>query len=404
MPPTNKNNPDSQLPQTLRYRSLDRRGQVGSVPSSAPTPPPDPQKRPKLRFLDHRERWNSLSKKHKIIVTLAAVLVVVFGVLIARNLLGGSSSPAIDISKNQKKITTVASPLTGMQVAPELAKRTVTAIMIENSPDARPQSGIQDAGVIFEAIAEGGITRFLTLYQESRPTYIGPVRSLRPYYIDWASSFDAPIAHIGGSSDALSQIRSGGKDLDQFFNANSYWRESSRPAPHNVYTNFDKLDALNSAKGYTSSKFTSWIRKSDKALAVPTAKTLNINVSSSLYNVHYDYDSTSNSYLRSEGGAPHKAVTSPADVTGQQLHPKVVIALIMSYGIASDGQHSVYNTYGSGIAYVFQDGGVTQGTWSKADRPGQFSFVDANNVPIKLDTGQTWVSVISGPEKVSYAP
>ncbi len=349
--------------------------------------------------------WSGLNRNLRFaIISLLLLLFGVFSILFY-NHNRPTAQPYSSITRAPKPVVkTVASPLSGVQVAPELAARPVTGIMIENSPDARPQSGLQDAGVVFEAIAEGGITRFLTLYQDSQPQYIGPVRSLRPYYIDWAAAFDASVAHVGGSADALSQIRSGGKDLDQFFNAGSYWRESSRAAPHNVYTSFQKLDALNQAKGYTSSKFTSWPRKKDKAIATPTAKSIDLNISSALFNAHYDYDAPSNTYHRSEGGAPHKFITSATDTVGGQLQPKVVIALVMGYGIAGDRIHSVYNTYGSGTAYIFQDGGVIEATWSKADRPSQFSFTDAAGQPIKLNAGQTWLSAVSGPEKVVYKP
>ncbi|MBI2589384.1 DUF3048 domain-containing protein [Candidatus Saccharibacteria bacterium] len=329
--------------------------------------------------------------------------------------LGGASAAVyfnfIDQSRGSTQISkapvqkskTVPSPLTGMQVAPELAGRPVTAIMIENSLDARPQSGIDQAGVVFEAIAEGGITRFITLYQETQPTYVGPVRSLRPYYIDWAVPFDASIAHIGGSPEALAQIRNGGKDLDQFFNPGTYWRQNSRPAPHNVYTGFEQLNALNSAKGYSSSKFVSWLRKADKPLAVPIAKTIDMPISSSAFYIHYDYHASDNSYGRSEGGAPHMATNSAKDTTGQQIHPKVVIVLVMGYGIEFDGLHGAYDTYGSGSAYVFQDGGVTQGTWTKADRNAQFDFKDLAGNLIKLNAGQTWITMVSSGQ-MSYAP
>jgi len=126
------------------------------------------------------------------------------------------------------------SPLTGEQVADEAAtKQVVTAIMIENSPDARPQSGIKDAGVVYEAIAEGGITRFLTLHQQDKPQLVGPVRSLRIYFLDWLAPYNASVAHVGGSADALAEVRNGSyRDIDQFFNADSYWRSvrSQRPA------------------------------------------------------------------------------------------------------------------------------------------------------------------------------
>ncbi|HEY5695624.1 MAG TPA: DUF3048 domain-containing protein, partial [Candidatus Saccharimonadales bacterium] len=102
------------------------------------------------------------------------------------------------------------SPLTGEKVADQAATlMPVTAIMIENSPDARPQSGIKQAGVVFEAIAEGGITRFLTLHQQDKPQMIGPVRSLRMYYVDWLAPFNASVAHVGGSLFALNEVRNG---------------------------------------------------------------------------------------------------------------------------------------------------------------------------------------------------
>jgi len=346
-------------------------------------------------------RWN---RKTKILSTAALVLVLTAAsVAVYANFINQSHGSTQTHKSAVKPDNRVASPLTGMLVAPNLAKRTVTGIMIENSQDARPQSGIQDAGVIFEAIAEGGITRFLTLYQETGPTYIGPVRSLRPYYIDWAGSFDAPIAHVGGSPDALAQIRNGGKDLDQFFNSGSYWREPSRSAPHNVYTSFDKLDALNKSKGYTSSKFDIWPRKADQKLATPAVKSIELSISSAAFDVHYDYDAATNSYLRSEGGAPHIVTVSADENAKTQLHPKVVIALVMSYSIVDSSGHSGYGTNGSGPMYVFQDGGITQGTWAKANTSSQFVFTDAKGQALKLNTGQTWITVIQDGQ-LNYSP
>lgn len=304
---------------------------------------------------------------------------------------------------------TAPSPLTGVAVDPALAKRPITGIMIENSDPARPQSGLQDAGVVYEAIAEAGITRFLALFQESTPQYIGPVRSLRPYYIDYAAPFQASIVHVGGSPDALAEVRNGSfRNLDEFANGSYFGRISTRWAPHNVYTSFAKLDALNQSKGYTTSLFTSWPRKADKKLAVPTAKTIDIAISSSDFYVHYDYDAVSNSYMRSEGGAPHLDYVSAADKTGVQLHPKVVIALVVpqSRGAldSSGAYYTDYQTAGSGQAYIFQDGGVTQATWQKEGTTSQISFADANGQPVKLDAGQTWITLAGDAGKITYKP
>jgi hypothetical protein len=273
--------------------------------------------------------------------------------------------------------------------------------MIENSPDARPQSGLDQAGVVYEAIAEAGITRFLALFQESSPAVLGPVRSSRPYYLDWAMAFDASYAHVGGSPDALQRIKDiGVKDLDQFYNPGPYHRISSRFAPHNMYTSLAGLRDLSNSKGYTKSTFTPFPRKEkEEPSKSPTAKSINFGVSGADYNVHYDYDPASNTYKRSEGGEVHVD-----NETKAQLSPKVVIALAMPYSLMADGYHSDYQTTGSGNMLVFQDGNVYPGTWSKAGPKDQFVFTGQDNKPLALNPGQTWISVLSDISKATYQP
>lgn len=283
------------------------------------------------------------------------------------------------------------SPLTGDKVPDQAStQQAVTGIMIENSPDARPQSGLKPAGVVFEAIAEGGITRFLALYQNSKPQLIGPVRSVRLYYVDWIAPFQASVAHIGGSKFALDEVRNGNyRDIDQFFNAGSYWRATDRYAPHNVYTSFEKLDALNQKKGYTTSVFTAWPRKDSTPSKAPNATVIDVKISGIPYNSHYQYDAASNTYLRSEGGAQH------IDREAGQIAPSSVIVMdtVMSK-VFEDGYREQITTIGSGRARVFQDGIVTEGTWTKKDRGSQISFTDASGKEIQLNRGQTWITAV----------
>ncbi len=363
----------------------------------------------KLWIGDLKYWWNQRSKKQKLILgAVAAGLVIGIGIgsfmLLHKSKPAPKPAPVVQKKEEVKeppKPTTEPSHLTGMQVPPEYNLLPVTGIMIENSPDARPQSGLKDAGVVFEAIAEGGITRFLTLFQEAQPDYVGPVRSVRPYYLQWLQGFDAAVAHVGGSPEALAKIRNEGiKDLDQSFNGGSFQRISSRYAPHNVYTSLGSLIALGKSKGYTSSNFTGFVRKAEKPVTTPpTGRVIDIAISGPLYNVHYDYEAATNSYLRSEGGTPHKDERS-----GQQIKPKVVIALVMPQGINPDGVHTTYNTLGSGTAFIFQDGTVTQGTWSKASDKEQFRFGDANGSPIGLNPGQTWLTAVGAATSVTFAP
>lgn len=294
--------------------------------------------------------------------------------------------------------TTGPSPLTGLEVDLELIKRPVTGVMIENSPDARPQAGLTEAGVVYEAIAEGGITRFLALFQEARPSYIGPVRSARPYYVEWALSYDASYAHVGGSPEALKRIKSlDVKDLDQFANSGAYERVSNRFSPHNVYTSMDKLDDLNKAKGYKGSDFTPFKRKKAEPSKEPTAQSIDLTISSANYNVHYDYDAEHNSYDRVMGGRAHKDERS-----GKQVSPKVVIAIVTTKKLHSDGKHTVYGTTGEGSVYVFQDGKVSKGTWKRNQYNSQYVFYNKDGKVIPLNPGQTWITLLDANSKVSY--
>lgn len=283
------------------------------------------------------------------------------------------------------------SPLTGLEVKDEAAtKQAVTAIMIENSPDARPQSGIKQAGIVYEAVAEGGITRFLTLHQQDKPQLVGPVRSLRMYYVDWLAAYNASVAHVGGSAASLAEIRNGNyRDIDQFFNSGSYWRATDRYAPHNVYTSFDKLDALNKSKGYTESKFTGFPRTDSKASKTSDAQNITINISGPLYNTSYIYKPEHNYYERSLAGVPHM------DREDGQITPTVVIALKVDMTkVLEDGYRESIVTLGTGQAVIFQNGTAKEVTWKKDDKDKPLTFTDETGKEVLLARGQTWISAV----------
>ena len=283
------------------------------------------------------------------------------------------------------------SPLTGLEVADETAtKQATTAVMIENSPDARPQSGLKSAGVVFEAIAEGGITRFLALYQQEKPGLIGPVRSLRPYYVDWLAPFQPSVAHVGGSKFALDEVRNGQyRDIDQFFNAGTYWRARDRYAPHNVYTNFERLDALNKAKGYNESSVAGFDRKDPAPSQTPNATQISVTISGPLYNSAYTYDAATNTYARAQGGAPH------TDREAGQIAPTTVAVLYVTMNrVMEDGYREQIASIGNGRAVIFQDGVATEATWNKSSKTSQITFTDAAGKPVQLNRGQTWLTAI----------
>jgi len=355
--------------------------------------------------------WSRLRQwthRHRVIViSISGVIVIAAATVVAFVLLNQKPAEAQTVAIPAAKLPEPApepvkyySPLSGSLVADQASTTApVTGIMIENSPDARPQSGLKSSGVVFEAIAEGGITRFLVLYQQEKPQMVGPVRSVRLYDVDWLAAFNASLAHVGGSAAALKEVRNGSyRDIDQFFNSGSYWRATDRYAPHNVYTSFAKLDALNAKKGFTSSAFTGFTRVDGKASTAPNATQITIKISSALYNSTYAYDAATNTYIKSQAGAPH------LDREEGQIAPSVVVAMrVNETTVFEDGNRESIATTGSGAATIFQNGTATAATWTKTSKTAQITFTDAAGVDIPLVRGQTWiVAVPNGKGDVSW--
>lgn len=303
--------------------------------------------------------------------------------------------------KPPPKPTTKPSPLTGIEVAPELADRTVRAMVIENHPDARPQSGLSQAGVVYEALAEGGITRYLAFFGDEQPKEMGPIRSLRPYFVSWGLEFDAPVAHVGGSAAALSLANQlGMKDMNQFYNGGSFYRISSRYAPHNVYTTPELIDKLIARLGFAKvPAFKQSPRKKETPPASginPAHPTINIRYSYADYNVRFGYDRSNNNYLRFLAGIADKDANSR-----QQISVKNVVVEYMPTSYDSTG-HALMQTVGSGKTLVFRDGGVVEGTWSKPAHGERTKLLDAAGKDIPLNRGHTWYCIVAPTGAVTY--
>lgn len=306
-------------------------------------------------------------------------------------------SPSPSTTPTETPKATKASPLTGVEVTPAQADQPVVASIIENLyPNARPQSGLSSAGVVYEALSEGGITRYLALFQADVPTDIGPVRSLRPVFYDMAMEYGAPVAHAGGSTDGerLANSGKGFKDLDQFYNGSYFRRISSRPAPHNLYIYGPKLVELAGAKGWGAAPtFTPWPRKDDEKSTAPNATTITVNFSGPDYREVFRYSADTDSYLREIAGKPDL----DAAVSGKQVNPKTVIVLYAatSSGVQPNGKPKTdIQITGTGKGVIFQDGTATTITWTKAAETSRMKFTDATGNEVKLNRGQSWVSIV----------
>lgn len=333
-------------------------------------------------------------RSHPYYTALGAVVLLSGGALAWLLLTHHSVADPIQAAKNHLSAKTAPSPLTGLPVSIEEARRPVVAVMIENTPEARPQSGLERAGLVYEAYAEGAITRFMAVSQLSDDQPVGPVRSMRTYYLDWASELKALLAHVGGNMDALDLIPSSTVyDLDEFsVGGAAYWRDQSRYAPHNMYTNLQKLRAVAQGRGYPEkATFAVWqFKDALKSEQRPESAEFTVGYGGA-YTVRWVYDKASNRYTRYQGGAPHTDRASGKAVTASNVIVQTVTQSNIKTRIGEEGLR--LDTVGTGPAQFFQDGGVQAGTWRKtAGAKTRFYLEDGTE--LKLNRGPTWISVI----------
>lgn len=305
--------------------------------------------------------------------------------------------PAIHITETPE-IKKTASSLDGLKYPEDTANRHPLGVMVENHPDARPQSGLDKAKIIYEAISEGGITRFLAIFGPESAPKTGPVRSARTFYLDWCLEYDCFYGHVGGNLDALQLIPTVGvKDLDQFrYGTQAYWREPQigKATEHTMYTDTDKLWKIAQDNGWDmKANFDSYEFKEDAVKEQrPELASVTIDFSTESYKVKWIYDRESNSYKRELAGMPHKDA-----ISGEQLSAKnVIVQEVQRWYAPTEINETGWamKTVGSGKAKVFMDGKMYEGTWKKTDRDGRTRFYGTDDKELKFNPGNTWVEIV----------
>jgi len=308
--------------------------------------------------------------------------------------------PAEKASRLAGKECVAFGKLDGACLAKGETEKYPVGVMIDNKFEARPQAGLSYAGLVFEAPVEGGITRFLAIYTTGEAIKkIGPVRSIRPYYIDWASEFDALMAHIGGSPEALDIIASDANLAKMNLDGNGeyFWRADDRIAPHNAYTSSKLLDDARNKKLQSQDlKFDFWEFKNDDFVSERgDGKTLTIKFSNdATYNAVWEYDKDKNEYKRKLGDDYAK------DEDGRIILAKNVAVLATDIEIIDEVSRRRIATIGSGDALVFQDGKKIQARWEKQSRESRLYFFDLNGKPLQFNRGATWVEVTGDLDQV----
>lgn len=308
------------------------------------------------------------------------------------------------------------------------AERRPLGIVIENHEEARPQSGIPRADIVYEAVAEGGITRFLAIYfcgAAAEDVLVGPVRSARSYFLDWVSEYgEFPLfAHVGGANrpgpaDALGQIAkygwlAVGNDLNQFsIGFPTFWRDYERldhpvATEHTMYSITDKLWEVAVQRGLTDKddegkrwdgNFVSWRFEEDETRGQIKEVSYPFWSGYDEYSVRWEYDPTVGVWRRFTGGNPHMDLN-----TNQQLTVKNVIVVFTTERVLGDAEkHILYATTGTGRVLIFKNGKVQEGTWQKKSRTERTKFLDEGGREIALVPGNIWISVLATGTQVIY--
>ncbi len=274
------------------------------------------------------------------------------------------------------------------------------AVIIENHPDARPQSGLEDACIVHEVVAEGGITRFLAVYLHKKSDSIGPVRSVRDYFAEMTKGYEAIISHCGGSPAGYQAIKDLKlDDLDEFANQGAYRRSSKRRRPHNLYTSTAELRLQAKVRKFDDvADFIPFDFKDDASFEErPLEMVAKINFSSPKFLVEYEYDRTSNSFLRNMDGKPHRDLGS-----GKQLKVKNILIQVTSIKVVDEVGRVKVTSTGRGLAYALLDGKVIEGKWVRNSLSDMIEFFDLNGERVELNRGQIWIETVSSKDMFSF--
>lgn len=317
-------------------------------------------------------------------------------------------------------------------------KRRPLFVMIENHPQARPQSGLSRADAVFEAVAEGGVTRFGAIFYcgaQIQDLTLAPIRSARTYFMDWASGFNFPMyVHVGGANvpgptDALAQISEYGWNLQTDINQFSvgyptFVRDYNRvpgkdlDTEHTMVTTTEKLWKVAEDRGWTNMSPERKVGKktvegSDwKAgyegwtfeASAPSSKGSTTDISYDFwsgygdYSVAWKYDAQKDAYARSLAGAPHIDINNDEQIMAKN----VVVLLMTEKGPINEKKHMLYGTIGTGEALIFKHGEALKATWSKKTRTAELELLDAKGKPVEMARGMIWFSILSTGSEVKY--
>jgi len=294
-------------------------------------------------------------------------------------------------------------PLSGLPANPPISLWPPLALVL---PSDSEQYGMSQASVVYEVATEGGVPRFLAIFEQLQAAKLGPVRSARPYLVEWACPYGALFVHWGGSPQALAALA----QSDCLYNLEGmvyegayFWREPDPRVPWNsLFTRSDYLYGYLEAWGlYRFVNYSGYPHKDDAPLeSRPPTQTISIAHAFS-YPVRYVYHTQDNTYLREYQGRPHLDL-----LTGEQLRVKnVVVIFVPQEPIPGDEAGRLrIETVGEGEALIFQDGRAVRGRWTRENLQAELRFYDPQGREIAFNRGNIWIEVLAPGQTVETLP
>lgn len=264
------------------------------------------------------------------------------------------------------------------------------AVVVENHTLSRPQmAGLNEAKIVYEALVEGGITRFLAVFDPNSITKIGPIRSARPYFIHWAEEFGGIFVHIGGSEEALAYLKNSSSVIDTGENENEdiIWRDLDYPKPHNAFTStrklYNRFIKFNWKKQIQKPVFKFKVEETPAVDEI--IQRINLDFSLPNYHVKWVYSQKNNNYLRYQAGKRHNSIEAK----------NIIIQILPNALIENDPKGRLeMPVLGTGKAIYFLDGMRYEGAWVKEDYDTKTLFYDKDGSEMRFNRGKTWIEVI----------
>ncbi len=330
-----------------------------------------------------------------IVVFLISIIVLIgifyFIAKAKNNKISISSNNISQVESSVVDVEAVARKIDGVEVPFSKDNNFLMALMIDNHSDARPPSGLSKAHLVFEAEVEGGITRIMGIFSSGQDLEeIGPIRSARPYFVDWARELSALYAHVGGSPDALVKIQQDKiLDINEFFNGKYFWRDHNKPMPHNVYTSSEKLEQYLSDKSADHNRFIPWFFKEDEKFEKrPGSGSIKIDYSLGMYKVEWKYNKENNNYLRYVAGDQYK------EKDGMAVEAKNILIQVAEAHELDDKLRLEMNNIGDGESLICMDGKCEPGTWEKKHPSDRTRFYGEDGREVMFNAGMTWIQVV----------